>query len=169
MLKKLLFQLAIIGITMVSCSSYMAQKSYEGASWVDSHGYTNCVELSNGFMSVILDPNCGGRVLEYSLDGQNAIYTSPEHDGYTYTPGDKRIDPSGGRCDIGPEMLAPGRPDLWVGRWSAEIIGPRTARLTSVKDKSSGVQLVREFRLDRDSSHLKFTQTIINISDETKR
>jgi hypothetical protein len=72
----------------------------------------------------------------------------------------------GGRFDIGPEMTVPRHPDLWFGKWTAEIVGPRAARLTSVKDKATGVQLVREFVLDESSSRMTCTQTIKNISDK---
>ena len=161
--------LVMVVLTGFLCSQGFAQNTPEGTAWVSSYGYSKCVRLSNSSIKVILDPNCGGRVLEYSLNGQNAIYLDPEHDGWTYKPGGERIGPSGGRCDIGPEMLAPSRFNLWIGKWTAEIIGPRAARLTSVEDESSGVQLIREFRLERNSSHLSFTQTIKNISSETKR
>ncbi|MFC1692132.1 hypothetical protein ACFL1R_01345 [Candidatus Latescibacterota bacterium] len=165
--KSLLF--VFLCITAFQSNTVSAQKTPEGAEWVSSHGYSNCVQLSNGTITVILEPNCGGRVLEYTFNGKNVIYLNPEHDGYIYTPGKRGPDPSGGRCDIGPELLVPRRASLWVGKWKAEIIGPRTARLTSVEDASTGVQLIREFRLDRNSSHLSFTQTIKNISGETKR
>jgi hypothetical protein len=66
--------------------------------------------------------------------------------------------------DIGPEMIIPRRPALWQGPWQAEITGARTARLTSVEDETTGVQLVREFKLDPTNSRLWVTQTIRNIS-----
>ena len=140
----------------------------EGTAWVNAHGYTGVVKLFNAHTTVLLDPNCGGRVLEYTLDGNTAIYLNPEHDGWTWEPGGQSINPSGGRCDIGPEKLVPRRNLLWLGKWTAEITGPRSARLTSQEDPSPGVQLIRDFVLDDDSSHLQYTQTIINISDETK-
>lgn len=145
------------------------QTAREGAEFVNTHGYTNCVRIFNGTVSVILDPNCGGRVLEYSINGQSVIYLDPAHDGWMPRKGQRSIDPSGGRCDIGPEMLIPQRPELWTGAWTAEIKGTRTARLTSKADSSTGVQLIREFRLDSSGSHLSFTQTIKNVSTETKR
>ncbi|MBN1294547.1 MAG: esterase, partial [Candidatus Latescibacteria bacterium] len=145
-----------------------AQTGFEGTAWVDSYGYSGCIELLNEHIRVILEPNCGGRILEYALYGENVIYTDPEQNGRIYTPGEERFGPTGGRCDIGPEMKAPDRTAIWLGKWEAEIIGQRAARMTSVKDQSSGIQLIREFRLDRDSTHLSFTQTIINISDSPK-
>ncbi len=141
----------------------------EGTAWVESNGYSNCVLLSNETVNVILEPNCGGRVIEYSVKGENAIYMNPDHDGWMYTPGVEKIEPCGGRFDIGPEMTIPSHPDLWLGSWKAEITGPRQARLISVEDSATGVRLTRNFMLDKNSSHLKCTQTINNISDSPKQ
>ena len=168
MLKKLFCAMMVIVLALFAGDQAIAQTTTEEAAWVSSYGYSGCIELSNEHIKVILEPNCGGRILEYALNGKNVIHTDPEQDGWTYTPGGKRFGPTGGRCDIGPEMTAPSRLALWLGRWEAEIIGTRAVRMTSVKDQSTGVQLVREFKLDRDSSHLSFTQTIINISDSPK-
>ena len=167
--KKFICVTLIVFLSTLILNQAYAQKTPEGTAWVSSHGYSNCVKLYNKNITVILEPNCGGRVLEYNLNGQNLLYIDPKQNGWTYTPGERIIGPCAGRFDIGPEMLVPRRNDLWVGKWTAEIIGPRAARLTSVKDKSTGVQLIREFRLDRDSSHLSCTQTIANISDSTKQ
>ncbi len=169
MLKRFVSELLVFGLTVLMCTSALSQNTPEGTAWVNSHGYSGCVELTNGTTRVILEPNCGGRVIEYSLNGKNFLYVDAKQDGWIYTPGERTIDPCGGRCDIGPEMLVPRHPDLWVGKWTAEIIGPRTARLTSVEDKSTGVQLIREFSLDNNSSHIRFTQTIKNVSNLTKQ
>jgi hypothetical protein len=75
---------------------------------------------------------------------------------------------SGGRFDIGPERTLPKRPNLWMGPWSVEIIGPRAARLTSVDDEATGVRLIREFKLDAKSSKLECTQTMVNIAKTTR-
>jgi len=169
MLKRFIGGLVVVVLIVPLCTPALSQNTPEGTAWVNSYGYSGCVQLSNGTAMVILEPNCGGRVIEYSLNGKNSLYVDPEQNGWTYTPGEKTIGPCAGRCDIGPEMLVPRRPDLWLGKWKAEIIGPRAARLTSVEDKSTGVQLIREFKLDKNSSHLSFTQTIKNISNSTKQ
>lgn len=49
-------------------------------------------------------------------------------------------------------MVIPPHPDLAVGPWQAEVIGARKVRLTSLPDKPTGVQLVREFALAKDSA-----------------
>lgn len=158
-----------LGLFVLINGQALSEKTPEGTSWVTIHGYSGCVQLDNGNVRVILEPNCGGRVLEYSLKGQNALHVDSKQDGMVYTPGKPIQDPCGGRCDIGPEMTIPGHPELWVGKWTAEITGPYSARMTSVEDKNTGVQLIRDFKLDKNSSHLKFTQKIKNVSKETKQ
>lgn len=139
----------------------------EGTDIIDYFGYSGCIALENEDIRVVLTTH-GGRILEYSLKDENAIYLDPSQEGWTYVPGEPTVDPTGGRLDIGPEAIIPGRAELWLGQWQAEITGPRSARLTSVEHAPTGVQLIRDFVLDEYSSHLSVTQTIKNISDEAR-
>jgi hypothetical protein len=157
-------------VLTAGCMESMMRKDTIGASYVDYFGYTNCVKLENENTTVILGPHCGGRILEYSLNGKNSLYLDPEQKGWVYEPGKDVINPMAGRFDIGPEGTTPSHPDLRFGAWTAEITGPRSARMTSVKDGPTGIQLVRDFTLDKNSSKLTCTQTMINVSDKiTKR
>ena len=145
-----------------------AEELPTGTGYVDFFGYSDCIVLENENARVILGPHCGGRVLWYSWKGENALYLNPDQEGWVYTPGGPRVDPCGGRFDIGPEMVIPKHPDLWLGKWTAEITGTRKARLISPEDSATGARLVREFRLDKKSSRLTCKQTIENVSDEMK-
>ena len=135
---------------------------------IEFFGYKDCIELRNESTRVVLGHHAGGRILEYSLNGVNAILLDPEQAGWVWDGG-KGIGITGGRFDIGPEKLIPKHPALWLGLWKAEILGPGKARMTSIRDESTGVQLVRDFELDDNSSRLTFTQTIRNISDRVTR
>lgn len=138
----------------------------DGTSRVDFFGYENCVALSNETTRVVLCHQAGGRVLEYSLNGKNAIYLDPDSAGAMPSDGGRGM--TGGRIDIGPELVVPPRPKLWSGEWTVEITGPRKAVMTSQFDESVGVRLKRDFELDDATSQLRVTQTIINESDSTK-
>ena len=142
--------------------------AYPGTGYVDYFGYTGCVLLENASTRVVLCQQAGARVLEYSLQGRNVIWLDPQQRGWEFREGVSTLDLCGGRFDIGPEMLVPRRPALWLGPWRAELIGPRAARLTSAEDPATGVQLVREFKLDPSSSRLQCTQTIRNVSSTTR-
>lgn len=153
-----------------------AIKSHRGtpsthAGFTRYHNYTEAVELKRGKVRAVLCPQAGGRVLEFSYEGRNAMWLDDgEKD---WQPG-KKVPMSAGRFDIGPELVTPPRPKLWSGEWTAEITGPYSARLISERDWSVGVQLIRDFSLEKNPNEdvhpywLKCTQTIINISNETR-
>jgi len=128
-------------------------------------GYPNCIELKNDAIRVILCPEAGGRVLEYSYQGKNALYLEEEATGKPYQSGQPAA-MTAGRFDIGPEKTIPRHQILWSGKWTGEIVSPREARMTSAPDKSTGTQLVRNFRIDVSGSRLSCTQTIANVSDD---
>jgi hypothetical protein len=139
----------------------------EGVRRIKVLNYPDCFELSNADTRVTLCHQVGGRVLEYSFKGKNALYLDPQESKWG-NPGGPLEPDSAGRFDIGPEYLIPERRKLWSGDWQPEAIGPRAVRLISQPDEATGVQLVREFRLDPKSTHLACTQIIRNVSGETK-
>lgn len=150
----------------VSCWGMIAgaEEKTPHAEVVAFYGYDDCVRLQNGIARVILCPAAGGRVLEYSRKGVNALYLAPGGEGWDYARDKTGGSMSAGRFDIGPEPTIASHPHLWMGRWTAEITGPRSARLVSIEDAATGVQLIRDFELDAESTELKCTQTIRNIS-----
>ena len=139
-----------------------------GASISEYFGYENCVVLENANVRAVLTEHGGGRILEYSIDGNNAIYLDPAQRGLIFDGVTTSVGPTGGRFDIGPERTIPAHPDLWMGKWRLVISGPRAARMVSAEDEATGVQLIRDFELDQHSSHLRVTQTIKNISNVDK-
>lgn len=159
-------------IPLVFCSllftlTHGAHAQMPGTSTTTYFGYKNCIALENATTRAVLTAH-GGRILEYAHKGNNAIYLDPEQKGHIFNGKDVRFGPTGGRFDIGPETTIPAHPDLWLGPWTASITGPRSARLVSVEDEATGVQLIRDFVLDEHTSHLSVTQTIKNISDTEK-
>ena len=128
------------------------------------HGYSNCIVLSNATTRIVLGLE-GGRVLEYSLHGENALYLEEAEAGRPHQPG-RPANMTAGRFDIGPEKVIPPHPKLWSGTWTGEITGERSARLTSPRDEQLGTQLIRTFSLAETGSDLACTQTIVNIGQQ---
>jgi hypothetical protein len=160
---------SLLFFALAAAPSLLATE-FTGAHVITSNGYEGCIELSNPTTRVVLEPNLGGRVLQYQFHGVEALYQDPKHDGRLYDPANTEgLHPPGGRFDIGPEFTVPKHPQLFYGKWTAEITGHRSARLTSPKDLETGVQLIRDFRLEATTSHLSCTQTIINISSKRVR
>ena len=156
------------GIIIFLSSISFITRNNEGTAIIKYRGYNNCIELKNANVRVILGPEMGGRILSYELNGKNVLYTDPELDGVIYSPEKPNPGTDAGRFDIGPEQFVPRRPALSVGKWEGKITGTREADLISQKDTSTGVQIIRNFRLDDNSSRLYVTQTIRNVSRSYK-
>lgn len=131
------------------------------------HGYTKAVELKLGKARAVLGPQAGGRVLEFSVGGTDALWLDDAEK--KWQPG--KPPPSGaGRFDYGPELTVRPHPKAWAGEWTAEITKEQSAKLTSPADDPAGIRLVREFRLvpHGENVGLSCTQTLTNVSKETR-
>jgi CubicO group peptidase (beta-lactamase class C family) len=137
------------------------------ARFVASHGYAGAVELKRGDVRVVLCPEAGGRVLEFSAGGKDAMYFDPQE--RKREPG-RPVAASAGRFDFGPEMTTTPHPKLFSGEWTAEISGECSARMISQRDEGTGVQLIRDLSLASDSSvpRLICRQTIVNVSNQPR-
>jgi len=134
--------------------------------------FQNCPVLKNDRTRVVLCPELGGRVLEYSLDGKNSLFVSRAdyNDGSDSSTHDRwQHDPSAGRFDIGPEQVVPSRKELFLGRWKSQSASALAIELISEPCVAAGVRLTRSFELSPVSSRLVCTQTIHNISDHEVR
>jgi hypothetical protein len=135
---------------------------------VDFGIYSDCPVLSNDTTRVVFCPQVGGRILEYSLGGKNALFVSQ----YEQSGKESKIGgtaPSAGRFDIGPEKIAPKRTESFFGSWTSQPTGQNSLRMTSLVGELTGVQLTRDFELDPKSSRLVCIQTIKNVSDQTRQ
>ena len=127
-------------------------------------GYDRAIEMKLGTARAVIGPQAGGRVLEFSIDGKNAMYLDPDEK--NWKPG-KPASISAGRFDYGPELTVIPHPTIWSGDWTAEIVGTNV-KLTSPED--GGMQLVHEFSFTTHgkSVGLACKQTMLNISKETR-
>ncbi len=134
---------------------------------VKENGYENCIEIKNADTRLVLEPNAGGRVLVYAYKGVNVMYLDTAQNGWTTAKGKlPNTHLCGGRCDIGPSKMKPNTDLFFFGSWKGQITGKNSARLTSQVDPKTGLQLIRDFTLDAATSHLTFTQKIINRGKE---
>lgn len=131
------------------------------------HGYSKAIELKRGNARAVLCPQAGGRVLEFSVDGKDAMYLDEQEK--AWQPG-KPGPITAGRFDYGPELTVIPHPKIWSGEWTAEMTGPSSARLTSPRDEAAGMQLVRDFSLVERNHVVRLScqQTMINISKDIR-
>lgn len=139
------------------------------AKFAPFHGYDQAIELKAGDARAVLSPQAGGRVLEFSIKGLDAMWLDPKEK--EWKPG-QASSISAGRFDFGPELVTPSHPKLWSGPWTGELLNEGAqARLISQQDEASGVQLTRTFALTQEPgrpARLACTQTIMNVSNEVR-
>ncbi len=136
------------------------------------YNYTEAIELRHGKARVVLCPQAGGRVLEFSIDARQALYLDErEKDWQPDTKGPA----SAGRFDYGPELTVAPHPTIWSGAWRSEITGPCSARLTSPVEPGVQMQVVRDFELVNPSTatqslplRLDCRQTLVNLGPDTR-
>lgn len=135
------------------------------ARFVESHGYAKAIEMKLGTTRAVLCPEVGGRVLEFSRGGADAVYFDPAEK--KRTPG-KPGPVCAGRFDYGPELVVAPHPKTWGGEWTAEIAKDASVKLTGSDD--AGIRVTREFRLvkHRDSVGLSCVQTLTNTGDAVR-
>lgn len=96
-------QLTLLLLTLTALQAG-ADDAMPGTGRIPYFGYEDCILLENAHTRVVLTASAG-RILEYSRKGPNAIYLDPAQAGATFADGAPPFGPTGGRLDIGPEMV----------------------------------------------------------------
>jgi hypothetical protein len=160
---------AFLAVILCSLAITAPASAQQAENRVKFLNYPDCVELKNETTRVVLGHHIGGRLLAYELNGKNVLYLSPEEAEWNPANPSGKTPNSAGRFDVGPEFIQLRGNALWTGRWQAESLGPRRAKLTSMKDPKSGFVITREFTLAKNSSRLTVKQTVHNQSENTNR
>jgi CubicO group peptidase (beta-lactamase class C family) len=153
--------------TEAAVTAYRGRET-ETSKFITAGVHQQCIELRQGDAKAVLCPS-GGRVLEFSVSGHNAMYLDP----HELTAAAQKNPPmTAGRFDYGPELTTPPHPGIWSGQWTAEITGPNSARLVSPAGDKSGMQVIREFTLlgktETTAPRLSCKQTLCNVSTEVR-
>lgn len=159
--------LPVVTLALLGGTAGRAPAEDPTAREVAFHNYTKAVELKLGTTRAVLCPQAGGRVLEFSVGGTDAMYLED---------GEKKWQPgkpgpiTAGRFDYGPELTVTPHPEAWAGEWTTEITKGNTVKLTSPRDEAAGIRVVREFRLvpHGKAVGLSCTQTLTNGGTETR-
>ncbi len=132
---------------------------------VDASWLAKVETIENGLVRVGADALHGGRLVEYSLGGRNALYSDALHPEWVFPDNDHWVGPAGGRFDIGPEEILLEHTVLTDGPWTIERVDRLHLRMVSPVDTVTGVQLNRDVVLDPGSTRLRCTTTTTNRSD----
>jgi hypothetical protein len=131
----------------------------------ETYGYwKNCLVMRGGDCKAVVVPGIGGRMLNFSLNGENILFDNPDASGLTLRIA-TNFWASGYQLDLGPELRGIPRHDLlWRSPWSWRVPQPFAVHLFSDPDPAVGLQLEKEFVIDPDTGELGLTQRMRNIT-----
>lgn len=135
-------------------------------------GWTNALSLrdDHGKVMVVVVPEIGGRVVQYSRGGVNALLENPDSNGKTLAQFPGGFWTGGYQCDFGPGQLGlPSRQAVWLG--PHDFVAPRdqAVETASPLDVVTGLKLLKSFTLDPDTGALGVVQRMVNGSPNPAR
>ncbi len=135
-------------------------------------GWTNALSLrdDHGKVMAVVVPDIGGRVVQYSRGGVNALLENAPSNGKTLAqfPGGFWV--GGYQCDFGPGLLGrPERQAVWLGPHDSVAPRDQTVETASPLDLATGLRLLKSFTLDPDTGALGVMQRMVNASPNPTR
>jgi len=127
---------------------------FQGIRLAPQTGWTNSFHLegASGNVRLAIAPEVGGRIVHYSLGGENIIFENPAGFGKTLATARSGFWVGGYQIDIGPEIRGiPPHDELWRGPWSGGAIRDYSLRLASLTNAATGIQLEKEITFDADT------------------
>lgn len=123
------------------------------------------VEATDVEVRFVVAPAVGGRIVEYSLNEQNILWSPPGIDGVTLATSPKGFATPGHQVDIGPELRGiPRHLLLWLGQYTGDAPRDDTVRVVSAPDTSVGVQLSKEITMEPETGALGIVHRMKNIA-----
>lgn len=156
----------LVLITLVAaCLSAEARVTVER---IEYHGWTDSYRLSTGLYSLIVVPEIGGRIMEYSYDGRNAIWQNVDEFGRTYPIAKDWHNYGGYKTWIAPQDLWSWPPDpmLDFGKANIEVFqnpkGLPVLKITGAPSFETGVVFSKEITMS-DDGEIYLKQIMQNI------
>jgi len=96
-------------------------------------------------------PQVAGRIVHYSLDGENILYNPQNRAAGGYG------------LDLGPERAIPPHPAIWTGKHTWAMLGD-IATITSERDPAVGMRVGKNVMIDGATGALDLLQRMTNVS-----
>lgn len=127
-------------------------------------GWNECLIMRGGDCKAVVVPAIGGRVLNYSVNGENILFDNPLANGRTLLHS-SNFQAGGYQLDVGPELRGiPSHRWLWQGPWNWRLPRAYAVHTYSEPEPALGILLEKEFVIDPDSGDLGLTQRLRNIA-----
>ncbi|HUL51248.1 MAG TPA: hypothetical protein VLU94_01555, partial [Candidatus Nitrosotalea sp.] len=167
----LIFLVFLPGALIVA-SAFGAEKPAplpEGVSITKYNGWTNSVVLdaADAMVRATVVPATGGRIAQYSINGDNIIYEHPGSEGKTLATAKESFWVGGSQIDLGPEIRGlPEHNTLWLGPYQWTAKRSFTLSLSSEPDTVTGIQLGRDMVINPENGALGINSWMKNVTNQ---
>jgi hypothetical protein len=128
-------------------------------------GWTNSPVLTGGDCRLVALPLVGGRIVQYSLNGENVLYEESGSGGKTLAGSPDGFAMGGYQCDLAPEARSlAGRKAFWLGPWRWKMPQPQALVLQSEPEPAALWQMSKEVMMDPDTGEIGLQQRVTNVS-----
>lgn len=145
----------------------LCRVAFGDVSTIEYKGWKGCYRVSAGRYSLVVVPQIGGKIMEYSVDGINLLWQNPSELGRVYDPRMDRYHSFGGY------KLWNAPQSRWKNRWPPDLfLELGQAKVTPVDgtgllidgpiSPTLGIQFIRAVRLSSDG-RVGLQQTMRNV------
>ena len=103
-------------------------------------------------------PQAAGRIVHYSLDGQNILHNPSDKNGQLQAAG-------GYGLDLGPERTIARHPVIWEQKHTWAKLGMNVVALSSERDPAVGMRVSKQLMMDGATGALEILQRMTNVSE----
>ena len=138
---------------------------------INYRGWQDSYRLTAGAYSLVVVPEIGGRIMEYSLDGRNVIWENPLEFSQTYPIGSEWRNYGGYKTWVSPQDLWGWPPDFMLdsGKANIEVLqspkGLPVLKIIGAPSLKSGVFFTKEITL-MESGEVVIKQRMHSISSK---
>lgn len=141
---------------------------------IDYKGWKDCWEISNPVVRLVVVPQIGGRIMEYSIDGENAIWQNEREIGKVSGEDVGKIwrNYGGHKAWNAPQSRSTTDLDFFYDSMPAQVeplTGKTGLRITCAPIEHLGYQIIREVVLSDNTSHVRVTERMRNVSSHEVR
>lgn len=147
-------------LSLLSCSPEKAALP-PAKVWVAPHLNADpCIHLHapDAKILAVVAPDVAGRIVHYSLGGQNVLSNPTDKTGQTVAAG-------GYGLDLGPERTIPRHPVIWDQRHTWATLGANVVAITSERDPAVGMRVGKQVAMNGETGALEILQRMTNVAD----
>lgn len=160
--------LAVVFVVMCLMFAAVSAHARITVEKITYRGWPDSYRLTAGGYKLVVVPEIGGRIMEYSLDGKNIMWENPQEFGLTYPISEDWKNYGGYKTWVAPQDIWGWPPDFMMdsGKANIQVLqstkGLPVLKVIGAPSRKLGVLFVKEITMD-ESGQVTIKQRMANI------